>query len=151
MKAFFYSAVIALIAFAFLTLAWAGQNNRIYLTAETSNSVPEDRPSTNFNYQQKIYVVFEGFGIQKGQHTLEAFWNNPKGKQQEYTKYDFKASREKEVVWLWIELHPASGAKILRSIDPSFGMEDFIGKWIVTLYLDGKFLIEKVFYVNNGG
>ena len=95
----------------------------------------------------KVYVVLEGAGLKKDKHTLEGFWINPKGKQQEYTRYDFNASKEKEIVWLWLELH-TSGGKLFGAITPSYGVEYFSGKWTVRLYLDGNFLTEKVFYVS---
>lgn len=76
----------------------------------------------------------------------EAFWINPHGKQQEVSRHSFTEG-EDYAVWLWLELHPTTGGKLIGSIDPSAGMGEFIGKWQVRLYLDGELIAQQVFFV----
>ncbi|MBI5748178.1 MAG: hypothetical protein HZA00_03560 [Nitrospinae bacterium] len=121
--------------------------HRVFLTADACGDVPKESPAESFDCHQKIYVVLEGAGLKKDKHIFEGFWINPKGKQQEYARYEFEASKGKKRVWLWLELHP-SGGKLFGAITPSYGVDIFSGRWTVRLYLDGNFLTEKVFYVS---
>lgn len=96
-----------------------------------------------FDCREKVYVYVSGFS--PGNHLIEGFWYNPAGKQQEYTRYEF--SFRGQPVWLWLKLHPSTGGRLFGGIDPGAGMGEFIGKWKVTIYLDGKFLKTLFFYV----
>ncbi|MBI5970410.1 MAG: hypothetical protein HY884_04580, partial [Deltaproteobacteria bacterium] len=49
--------------------------------------------------------------------------------------------------WFWLRLTPSFGGKLLKPIDPSYGMDEFIGHWRVDLYLDDKIVATKVFFV----
>lgn len=72
-------------------------------------------------------------------------WINPKGKRQDYASHRFSDSNYR--VWFWLKLHPAFGGKFLKTIDPSTGMDKFIGEWKVKLYLDGELVTTKDFFV----
>jgi len=64
---------------------------------------------------------------------------------QDYSNFRFSEANYR--VWFWLKLKPAFGGKLLKSFDPSFGMEDFIGTWTARLYLDEKNIAEKHFFV----
>ncbi|MBI3584392.1 MAG: hypothetical protein HY096_10660 [Nitrospinae bacterium] len=145
MKTIFLCFIGILIAPIYFATA-AKPDYRVFLTADTEGNVPKDGPADNFDCRHRIYIVFEGTELKKGRYILEGFWINPKGKQQEYTRYEFEASKGKKQVWLWLELDPGGG-KIFRAITPSYGTEYFSGRWKVKLYLDGNFLTEKFFHV----
>lgn len=106
MKIIFLCFIGILIAPIYFATA-AKPDYRIFLTADIEGNVPKDSSADSFDCRHRIYIVFEGVGLKKGRYTLEGFWINPKGKQQEYTRYEFEASKGKEKVWLWLELHPA--------------------------------------------
>lgn len=146
-KGFLLSFIGLLMVIASLCIADSETSYRIYLTADAKDEVPQDSPADSFDCRSKIYIVFEGTLLRKGRHTLEAIWKNPNGKKQEHTAYQFEAAKEKENIWLWIELHPSFGGKLFGAIGHSLGVENFIGRWIVKLYLDGNFLEKKTFYV----
>lgn len=104
---------------------------------------PGGKETDQFNCRNKVYIDFI-FDAEKGSnHLLEAFWIGPDGKQKEYTRYESIGNR----AWLWLKLHPSFGGGLLSGIDPSAGMSDFIGKWKVKIYLDGKLLEKRFFYV----
>lgn len=100
-----------------------------------------------FDCQEKEIFVYIA-GIPPGSHTLEGFWYNPTGKQQEYTKYSFISRGERgELVWLWLRLHTGTGGELFGGLGLGIGMRDFEGKWRVTIYLDGKKISQKVFLI----
>jgi len=52
------------------------------------------------------------------------------------------------MVWFWLKLRPGTGGRLLSSIDPSAGMEDFIWLWSVKFYLDGELVARRTFFVS---
>jgi hypothetical protein len=104
---------------------------------------PGGEETNQFDCRSKIYVDFFLSNFSVEHHKLEAFWYNPVGKRQEYTRYEFTGNR----AYLWLELHSSFGGGLFGRIDPSAGMSDFIGRWEVRLYLDERFLERKGFYV----
>lgn len=99
----------------------------------------------NFDCHDKIYIHAAFLDLKKGTHEVSVKWINPKGKRQDYSNLKFSESNYR--VWFWLKLKPAFGGKLLKSFAPSFGMEDFIGAWNARLYLDGKLVSTKFFYV----
>lgn len=102
-------------------------------------------PNSKFDCRQKIYVYIQWERLKQREHFLEAEWINPKGKLQEHTFYKFKGD-EKES-WLMLKLNGEGGSKLMKSFDPTFGYEDFIGFWSVNIYLDDKLIETKSFFV----
>ena len=120
-----------------------GQNNKdnkpiLIMTTQTGG-----KETDQFDCRSKIYVDFFLSELPEEHHKLEAFWYNPAGQRQEYTKYEFIGNYAQ----LWLELHPSFGGKLFSGIDPTAGMSDFIGEWKVKVYFDERFLERKVFYV----
>lgn len=102
-----------------------------------------------FDCRDTIYIYVTWQDIDKGNHTLTAFWFNPKGKQQEATMYEFYVPQKRSDInsWLWLKLHGATGSKLARAFNPQIGYEKFIGKWKVKLYLDNNYLTKRDFVV----
>ena len=124
-------------AFAFLPGVNTDRKNSKDYQIVTVHS-PGKAETDSFDCREKIYLEVKN--LPQSHYVLEASWVNPKEKQQEYTKYEFTGN----YVWLWLNLHPATGGKLFGGIDPSAGMGDFIGRWKVSLFLNDKFLGEKV-------
>lgn len=99
----------------------------------------------NFDCNDKIYTHAIFSDLKNGTHEASVEWINPKGKRQDYLNLKFSESNYR--VWFWLKLKPGFGGKLLKSFAPSFGMEDFIGAWNARLYLDGKLVSTKLFYV----
>lgn len=91
-----------------------------------------------FDCREKIYIYIVWDTLNKGEHTVESYWFNPRGEQQEFTSYTFKAPVKD--TWLWLELSGDGGSKFFKAINHRVGYEKFIGNWVVRIYLDGKYL-----------
>ena len=104
---------------------------------------PGGKETDQFDCREKVYIDFTFEAEEGSNHILEAFWVRPDGKQQEYTRHELIGNR----AWLWLKLHSSFGGKLLGGIDPSVGMDDFIGKWKVKIRVDGKDTGKKTFYV----
>lgn len=118
-----------------------GQGPEVFLTGDLKSK----KPAEKFNCYEKIYIHATFSNLKKTDHEASVFWINPNGKQQEYSNFRFKGGN-KSVVWFWLKLHPAK-SKVFKTIVPSSGMEQFIGNWMVRLYLDGEIVAANRFYV----
>lgn len=133
-----------------LSAAAVAQNPyEIYLTAQENAGVPLHKPSETFACSDKIYGVLE---INQpdggtGQHTLYAIWRNPAGEDQEVTKYQFQTNNGYARVWVWLKLHRSGEAAIVQFMNPSAGMEEFVGMWELRVQVDGKDIGKKAFEV----
>jgi len=87
----------------------------------------------------------KNFSHEDGKHEAYAVWFRPDGREQDRANYAFEGTDAR--FWFWLRLSPSFGGKFLKPIDPSYGMDEFIGLWRVDLYLDGKVVATKVFYV----
>lgn len=94
-----------------------------------------------------IYAVVETSGLEKAKHTLDAVWRDPQGTERERTQFPFWVKRDRERLWVWLKLHRAKGASLLQFVDPSAGLSEFIGKWQVKLFIDGKRISKQEFIV----
>lgn len=101
----------------------------------------------NFHCRQKVYVHAGFKGLNGREYTASVAWINPEGQLQDFASHKFKGEKETRV-WFWLELAPGFGGKLMKGIDPSFGMEGFEGIWKVRLYLDEKTVDEKVFFIS---
>ncbi|MBI5874563.1 MAG: hypothetical protein HZB81_01735 [Deltaproteobacteria bacterium] len=106
-------------------------------------SEPGGKKTNQFSCRSRVYADFVFKEKKSGNHMIEAIWIRPDGKRQEHTRYESAGNR----AWLWLELHPSFGGKLFGAIDQSAGMDEFIGEWKLKVYLDGKFLERKSFYV----
>ena len=78
-------------------------------------------------------------------HEAYAVWFRPDGREQDRANYAVEGADAR--FWFWLRLSPSFGGKLLKPIDPSYGMGEFIGPWRVDLYLDDKAVATKVFSV----
>lgn len=120
----------------------------IYLTAKEVNGVPMNQPSTTFSCGDKIYGIVE---IERPNddksHVLHAFWRNPRGEDQERIDYPFKLVAGNARLWVWLKLHRSAEAAAVKFLNPSAGLEEFIGEWEIVVDVDDKQVARKKFEV----
>jgi hypothetical protein len=127
--------------------AWTDGYN-IYLTAKEENGVPVNQAATTFSCGDKIYGVIEIDRPNDDQsHVLNAVWRNPRGADQERTKYPFQLIAGGARLWVWIKLHRSAEAAAVKFLNPSAGMEEFIGEWEIEISVDEKTIAKKNFEV----
>lgn len=131
------------------TAASAQTEYNIYLTAKESSGVPLQEPAQTFACSDKIYAVVEVNQPDGGtaQHTLHATWRNPSGEDQEVTKYDFQVTSGYARIWVWLKLHRSGEAAIVQFMNPSAGMDEFVGDWELDVRVDGKGVGKRSFEV----
>ena len=129
--------------------AVAQNGYNVYLTAKERSGVPMKEPAESFACSDKIYGVVEvarpGGGT--GAHTLYATWRNPSGEDQEVTEYRFQTTDGQARVWVWLKLHRSGEAAIVQFMNPSAGMEEFVGMWELHVRIDDKPVAKKSFEV----
>lgn len=120
------------------SLAQASPNHKVYLTSSELGGVPQPQPTSEFSCGDKIYAVIETAGLSRERHKLEAIWRDPNGKDREHTEYEFQVNNARERIWVWLKLHRSSDAALMSFINPSAGMDEFIGEWELRLAIDSK-------------
>lgn len=121
----------------------SGVVDHIYFTSKTNRAgAPGTKESNTFDCSQKVYVVVVAGHIKPGIRHVVVYWYNPLGRRQEDTEFDVNATGRKDRFWAWLILHRSPDNMMDRVLlqDRGAGMEDFIGKWTVKIYVDGKLL-----------
>jgi hypothetical protein len=117
--------------------SWASLSpHNVYLTAVESEGVPTGEPATQFSCSDKIFAVIELSGLSRDKHKLNAVWRDPQGKDREFTEYEFRSNNDRERIWVWLKLHRPAEAALVSFINPSAGMDEFIGEWELRLAID---------------
>ena len=137
------AAALVLVA----TTSPAAPQHNVYLTAEATDGVPGTSAVSEFGCTDTIYAVVELNGASKAKHYIEAVWRDPAGKDRERTRYPFWVSREQERIWVWLKLHRPTEAALVQFLNPSAGMDEFIGEWEIHLFLDDQPLTVRKFKV----
>ncbi|MBT5031196.1 MAG: toll/interleukin-1 receptor domain-containing protein, partial [Proteobacteria bacterium] len=110
----------------------------IYNTLGTSAQQPLQERQDTFECEQVVYTVIEMSDVSLGSHQLEVLWFDPSQTRRETTRYGFTVANPQERIWAWLKLHRASGSGMLKWIDSSAGLEEFIGDWRVEVKLNGR-------------
>lgn len=107
------------------------------------------KKTDSFFCREKFYLHADFENLHEREYTASVVWINPKGQHQDASSHTFKGGKRSRV-WFWLELTPGSGigGKLMKGLDPSFGMEGFEGIWKVKTYLDEKAVGEKSFFVS---
>ena len=114
---------------------------RSYLTGEGGKNRPRSKAQTDFECSDTIYIVIEvtdPVQQETSEHVLIVDWFNPADHIQEKTRIEFKSYGRGTRIWAWLRLSGSSGASIGQMFDPSFGMEEFIGKWHAEIRVDDE-------------
>ena len=51
-------------------------------------------------------------------------------------------------LWIWLKLHRSMEAAVVAFMNPSAGMDEFIGNWELRIAIDGQPIEKKLFSVN---
>lgn len=115
---------------------------RVFITKK-----PHEAAMTEtFDCKDTVYVLLSGI-TQRGQHKFEVYWTAPDGKRQEYSKSLFTVDSKSADAYVWLEIQPGTGGKLLSAIDPTAGLEGSIGRWNVKVYMDEKLLADRFFFI----
>ncbi len=125
----------------------ADANYSIFLTSQARDGVPLAEPATEFGCSDRIYAVVTAKGLSKTQHELEAVWRDPHGKERERTRYPFLVRYDEERLWVWLKLHRSPDAALVQFMNPSAGMDEFVGDWNIKFFVDGKLVDQRDFRV----
>lgn len=140
-------SVSLILALAFSESAVSSSHHSVYLTAAESDGIPVAQPATEFSCSDKIFAVIELSGLSREKHKLDAVWRDPHGKDREFTEYEFQTHAEQERIWVWLKLHRPAEAALVSFLNPSAGMDEFIGQWELRLAIDNKPLETKNFNI----
>ena len=130
-----------------LSQAQADASFSIFLTAKAQDGVPTGEPNSEFGCSDRIFAVIDAKGLSKSKHVLEAIWRDPHGKDREHTRYPFVVRFEQERIWVWLKLNRSPEAALTQFINPSAGMDEFVGEWHIKFLVDGRQVDEKIFNV----
>ncbi len=128
-------------------IASASPRIEIYFTATAENGVPLAQPSTEFDCTDTVYAVIDLKGLSPSEHRLDVVWRDPRGKEREHNRHEFRAPGGEQRLWIWLRMHKPAGAGFLQAFNPSAGMDDFVGDWTVKFAVDGRLLDTKHFAV----
>ena len=121
--------------------------HKIYLTASERDGIPLAHPATRFSCHDKIFAVIEMDGLSLDKHKLDAVWRDPLGKDREHTEHEFTVRGSTETIWVWLKLHRSMEAAVVAFMNPSAGMDEFIGDWELYVAVDGKPIDRRSFSV----
>lgn len=120
----------------------------LYLTAKADSGDPANEPARRFSCSDKIYAVLEiNRPGDTTRHTLFATWRNPSGEDQEFTKYSFQLINGRARIWVWLKLRRSAESSLVQFMNPSAGMEEFVGEWELRLRVDEQSIGKKKFEV----
>lgn len=145
--------VFLVIGFSLSHQGWAAPEYKVFLTAKENSGVPLSEPTTEFACSDKIYAVVEVNDPElKGQNTtknllLQAVWRDPHQQDREHTEYNFSLFNGHARVWVWLKLNRSSESALVQFINPSAGMDEFIGEWQLRLKIDGELIDKRKFAV----
>ncbi|MFT5111338.1 MAG: hypothetical protein ACI8P9_000657 [Parasphingorhabdus sp.] len=105
----------------------------ISFSSKKLGALPERTSETEFTCADTVYVLIDTKMLQTGVVPVEIQWIGPTRKRHELTRFEIFADQPDTLIWAWMRLHPPSGTKLTRAFDPSYGMRDFIGKWVVKI------------------
>ncbi|WP_147251002.1 hypothetical protein [Arenicella xantha] len=113
-------------------------SHKLYFALPDKHAFPQQEAKTEFDCSDKIYSVIELTNFKHGRHAITIVWTDPSGTDRERTEYPFSVFEKETRLWGWLELSRARGAGMLQWLNPAAGLEEFIGPWVATIYIDGK-------------
>lgn len=112
-------------------------------TLKLSRDLVEQEPAKEFDCRQRVYLITTWFKV-SGSHRIKAQWFNPEGTLQDEGQLDFTGGSKETSAWLGLEFLNVEdpGSKHLNA-----EMARFYGQWKVKVFLDGRLLEEREFFV----
>lgn len=123
-------------------------SSRLYLALADEYDRPLSFEKNAFDCSEKIFAVAELKHFTYGKHEFSVQWIDPANITREHTRYPFHINQDQTRLWSWLSLRRGAGASMLQWLDPSAGLEEFIGPWTVQVHIDGKKLAEMTMEVN---
>ena len=112
-----------------------------------SNNRPIPTTDIFFGCSDRIYAMVTIEDLPEELQVIAFDWLDPGGRQREYTVHEFRHFGYRQQMWAWLTLHPPRGAIAVRLLNPSFGMQEFIGIWTVRVSINVKLLGKAEFEV----
>ena len=122
--------------------------SKAYLAEGDENERPLSFEKRSFGCSEKIYAVTELQHFPAGKHEFSVRWIDPAQITREHTRYLFHIHNKETRLWSWLSLRRGAGAGMLQWLDPSAGLEEFIGLWTVKVDIDGKEIAKLTMEVN---
>ena len=122
--------------------------SKVYLALGDKHDRPLSFQKEAFDCSEKIFAVAELQKFPQGKHEFSVRWIDPAETTREHTRYPFHVNNESTRLWSWLSLKRGAGAGMLQWLDPSAGLEEFIGPWTVEVSVDGKRLARMTMEVN---
>ena len=72
---------------------------------------------------------------------------DPRGKDREHTEYEFMVHSNAQRIWVWLKLHRSMEAALVAFMNPSAGMDEFIGEWELHVAIDSEPIDKESFSV----
>ena len=123
-------------------------SSSFYLALGDELDRPRSQAKHSFGCADKIFAVAELNHFPKGKHEFSVRWVDPADITREHTRYPFHIHKDVTRLWSWLSLRRGAGAGMLQWLDPSAGLEEFIGPWTVKVTVDGKQLAELTMEIN---
>ena len=114
-----------------------GLDVAVSFSSEMEGVAPRRTGETEFTCSDTVYILIESPGLEPGVHDVELRWYDPTGERRELTKFPAHANPG-EPIWAWLKLHAPAKSGLVRAVDPSHGMRDFIGRWKVKVLIDDR-------------
>jgi len=152
-----YKAIAIAMAFLFLASTGSAQDQNtepvgslhaVYFSLADKFDVPGKEPQQIFDCSDKIFTVLELVDFPKGQHQISVRWFDPVDSAREHTQYAFNVREKNTRLWAWLSLSRATGAGMLQFINPSAGLDEFIGIWKVEVRVNNTLLDSQNFEVS---
>jgi len=129
---------------SFLRVAWLGKrlfNNTQYsvtvedyaLSAMLADSGEPEKHKFNTTVDKKVVARFGFTGI-TGVHAVTVLWCDPAGSIKEYSEQMLLPEENKVSLWFWLDLKQQERRE---------------GRWIMKLYIDGNYVLEDGFWLEN--
>lgn len=114
------------------------QSKTVYLAEGDQDERPLALAKSNFGCSEKIFAVAELNHYPRGKHDFSVRWIDPAGTVREHTQYPFYINTDDVRLWSWLSLRRGAGGSMLQWLDPSAGLEEFIGPWRVEVHIDAE-------------
>ena len=124
--------------------------HKVYFSLADEHGFPNNTAMHEFDCSDKIYTILELENYSVDRYELSILWVDPTGTSREHTQYPFNVRDIKNTtrLWAWLSLSRATGAGLLQWLDPSAGLEEFIGPWTVEVRINNKKIESKQFEVS---
>jgi len=113
-------------------------------TLKLVKKLVDPQAASEFDCRERVYLMTTWFQVY-GKHRITARWFNPEGTLQDQGHLDFVGEQKETDGWLALEFLNVKDQTTSTHLNAE--VAKFYGKWKVRVFLDGKFLEEREFFV----